>query len=83
MHGLRAGYLGCTVSPKVLCEPSCARRNGDASTVTAVSGLYPAAVFIIAAAFLGEDGKPSSPIIVEGANLFVTPDARAPGRRPR
>ena len=29
------------------------------------------------AAFLDEDGEPSSPIIVEGANLFVTPDARA------
>ena len=28
------------------------------------------------AAFLDDDGAPSSPIVVEGANLFVTPDAR-------
>jgi glutamate dehydrogenase len=27
-------------------------------------------------AFLGEDGKPSSPTIVEGANSFITPEAR-------
>lgn len=26
--------------------------------------------------FVGEDGKPSSPLIVEGANLFITPEAR-------
>lgn len=26
--------------------------------------------------FLDENGKPSSPLIVEGANLFLTPDAR-------
>ncbi len=26
--------------------------------------------------YLDEDGKPSSPIIVEGANLFLTPEAR-------
>ncbi|MDP7008682.1 MAG: NAD-glutamate dehydrogenase [Phycisphaerales bacterium] len=26
--------------------------------------------------FLKEDGSPSSPVIVEGANLFLTPDAR-------
>jgi glutamate dehydrogenase len=26
--------------------------------------------------FLGEDGKPSAPVIVEGANSFITPEAR-------
>lgn len=26
--------------------------------------------------FIGEDGKPTSPLIVEGANLFLTPEAR-------
>ena len=26
--------------------------------------------------FLDDDGRPSSPLIVEGANIFITPDAR-------